>query len=280
MLLLKIALLFLGSSLIIPIDDKVLYDSTMYEEFDYHKQMDENEYEKPFHPTLDDYFSDNDIRWNFCGETTILNVLDFMSIKKSGDRSGLKVVDLVEYFIDESGNMVLAYKNNPAIIDPNGMMSYTSIYWMADRIGKDTGLLNMSLIYGSNDSTWYDPLKKSDISQVVEQMKDVIDDGGVLIVTGGINNEGKVAYYHAFMVTDVLMTAEDDFDMLIIDSLGKGKRGYYGWVTVSDYMATESDERIYTGIKEIYGAIPVTKNYQYHKATIDESNNTAERKMQ
>ena len=223
---------------------------------DYHKQMDYNEYTGNLKPSLQEYFSGYDIRNNFCGEMTLLNVMDIMSQIELGSPSDMNVVDMLNQYFTEDGEVIFAYKNSDRAANPNGSMNNAAMYWMADKIGADKNLWTMSLIYGTNNSTWNEPVLKNDLSLIVDEMQDVFDQNGVIIM--GVNikgSNGKIAYAHWITVLGAKMNDDGSAQLLIIDSLGKDRNGYYGWVNSEEYLTY--DQNKYTGINEVFGVIPV-----------------------
>lgn len=223
----------------------------------YHKQMDYGEYEGYFSLATQKYFGSNDIRKNFCGTATLLNVLDIMLANNNQPISGYNFVDIVnKYYIDYYGDIVNMYKNGDPASNPNGSMNFTAMYWLADKIGKDTSLWEMKLVHGSNDSTYHEPIKKSDLSYWVETtQKEVFSRGGIVIMDIGRNGgSDQIAYLHFITVLDMVVNTDGSAQMLIVDSMGTDRNGFYGWVNSEEYTTYGLKE--YTGILNIYGVIP------------------------
>ena len=151
-------------------------------------------------------------------------------------------------------------------------MSHTAMYWLADKIGKETKLWNTKLIYGTNDSTWKEPIRKSDIKKIVEETnKSIFDKNGIIIMSVGINSKwnseddenyipkgGKIAYYHFIVVLDMQMKPNGAVRMFIVDSMGSDHKGYFGWVNSEAYTSQlPYNNDVYTGIRNIYGLVPM-----------------------
>jgi len=245
----------------------------------FHKQLDKNEYSGKFAPTITNYFGNQKIKWNFCGEMTLLNVLDIMSVQTNGKTSGMKVVDLVnKYFVDKNGKIVPDSPEDTGLVfyDGSGQMTPTSIYNMAETIGNDTGLWTMELVYGVNTNTSIEPVRKSGLEAIVKKAnEDVFEKGGVLIMhvgrRSGWNSAdgenvpikwGTFDYFHFITVLSMRMNPDGSARMLIVDSLGSDGKGFVGWVNTEAYTTPGSLEKIpydsstFTGIKNIYGVIP------------------------
>ena len=231
----------------------------------YHKQMDQSEYIGEFSPAIKNYFGDNDIRYNFCGEMVLLNTLDIITEQKTGNISGLSVKDLVnKYFVDKNGNIATIYQSKGyAFRTKSGDMSPTSIYRIAEKIGNDTNLWQMDLIYGTNDFTSTKPLQKTGLESIVNEIKkSVFDNDGILIMHVGIQANDKFSYFHYITVLDLKINNNGSVDMLIVDSMGTDYGGYYGWVNSEEYTTPLRPDNIkysndiYTGIYNIYGIIP------------------------
>ena len=211
----------------------------------YHKQMDTGEYTGYFLPSLRYYFNGADVRYNFCGVMTILNAMDIIQGYNS-----IGAVELVnKYFVDEKGYIATSHEGRgTAFRASNGSMSPSSLYWMADKIGYNTGLWRMTTVYGTTDFILIAPVKKSDLSAIVDKAKtEVFNNGGVVIAHAGIKEGNHFMYWHFIVITDMVMTADGSADMLIVDSMGADTNGYYGWVNSNDY---------FTSITSLYGVIP------------------------
>ena len=229
---------------IIPIADTGEFDISAH----YHKQMDDGEYTGYFLPSLVQRFGDADIRYNFCGVMTLLNTMDIIQGYNS-----MTAVELVNnYFADNSDN-----------ISNTGSMSPSRLYWTADKIGYETGLWRMNTIYGKTDFTLLEPVRKSELQQVVDKAEEVFNNNGVAIMHVGIADHDQFSYFHFITVVDMKMNANGSVDMLIVDSMGAEHSGYYGWVNSSDYLTSlrpYNDSRynpeVFTGIINIYGVIP------------------------
>lgn len=226
----------------------------------YHKQMDYKEYQGNFLPSLQEYFGDNDVRWNFCGAMTLLNTLDIMSQRELDETSGMTVVDLANQYFTKNGQVIFTYKNGDPAVNPNGSMNHTAIYWLADRIGKDKNLWTMKLIYGTNDSTFKEPVKKNDLQAIAKEMQNVFSQDGVIIMGVAVKGiDGKISYLHFITVLGIVMKRDGSAQMLIVDSMGKDHNGYYGWVNSEEYLTYNQDE--YTGILNVYGVIPIKSTF-------------------
>ena len=211
----------------------------------YHKQMDASEYTGDFLPSLRYYFNGTDVRYNFCGVMTLLNVMDIIQGYNS-----IGAVELVnKYFVDNKGYIATSHEGRgTAFRASNGSMPPSSLYWMADKIGYNTGLWRMAVVYGTTDFILIAPIKKSDLSVVVDKAKtEVFNRGGVVIAHAGIKEGNHFMYWHFIVITDMIMTADGSVDMLIVDSMGADTNGYYGWVNSNDYFAS---------ITSLYGVIP------------------------
>ena len=218
---------------------------------DYHKQMDAGEYTGDFLPSLRYYFNGADVRYNFCGVMTVLNVMDILQGYNS-----ITAVELVnKYFVDEKGDIAMSHEGRgTAFRASNGSMSPSSLYWMADKIGYDTGLWRMAVVYGSTNFILIQPIKKSDLSAVVDKAKtEVFANNGVIIAHVGIASAGQFSYWHFIVIEDMKISISGDLELLIVDSMG-----YYGWVNANDYLVSAEpyNSDIFTGIVNLYGVIP------------------------
>lgn len=252
----------------------------------FHKQMDKNEYTGKFAPILQKYFGENDIRFNFCGPMTLTNVLDIMSDVRTGKPYGMEVPDLVnKYFIDKNGNIAPILDNGLAFYGSNGSMTPTALYWIAEKIGSDTGLWNMDLVYGTKNFERNTPVRKTELEAVVQKAKEeVFDKGGVLIMHIGRRKytTGKETsmrpdmdvfdYYHYLTILDMKMNPDGSAEMLVVDSMGRNQNGYVGWVNSEAFtipwnetpplnaqgepMERQYDPNVFTGIYNMYGVVP------------------------
>ena len=233
---------------IVPMADTgIKYDISSY----YHKQMDNSEYRYGFLYSVRDYFNGEDVRYNFCGVMTLLNTMDI--IQGYNSMSATEIVNT--YFVDDNGNIVPTYEGRgSAFRDSNGSMSPTSLYWMADKIGADTDLWHMTVVYGAVDFTLLEPVRKSDVEQIVEKAKtEVFANNGVIIAHVGIASAGQFSYWHFIVIEDMKISISGDLELLIVDSMG-----YYGWVNANDYLVSAEpyNSDIFTGIVNLYGVIP------------------------
>lgn len=244
----------------------------------FHRQMDEGEYEGEFVPVIARYFGNWNVKYFFCGEMTLLNALDIMSVRATGNTYGLGVVDLLnEYFVGENGEIVAnPYGGGTVFYARDGQMTPAGVFHRAEAIGLDTGLWKTELIYGVNTYTAIEPVRKSDLEAIVKIAKeDVFDKGGVLIMhvgrrSGWDSSEdenapkkwGGFEYFHFITVLDMQMNSDGSARMLIVDSFGSDDNGFVGWVNSEIYTTPGSlngimyDRSIFTGIKNIYGVIP------------------------
>jgi len=233
---------------IVPMADTgIKYDISSY----YHKQMDSYEYRYGFLYSVRDYFDGEDVRYNFCGVMTLLNTMDI--IQGYNSVSATEIVNT--YFVDDNGNIVSTYEGRgSAFRDSNGSISPTSLYWMADKIGADTELWYMTVVYGAVDFTLLEPVRKSDVEQIVEKAKtEVFDNNGAVIAHVGIASAGQFSYWHFIVIEDMKINTSGDLELLIVDSMG-----YYGWVNANEYLisAEPYNSDIFTGIVNLYGVIP------------------------
>lgn len=222
----------------------------------YHNQMDVGEYVGEFSLPVAQYFGNYDIRWNFCGAMSLLNVVEIMS----GGQTELTVVEMVnKYFVEGDKISSVHEGRGSAFRAPNGSMYPTAIYYMADKIGKDTGLWQTSVVYGSIDFTVKMSIEVADMSAVIAESKEqIFDKGGVLIAHVGIPSGGVFSYYHFLVITDMRLNNLNEPEMFVIDSLGKSFDGYAGWVNVSKYtIPANYNTVIFTGIYNLYGITPL-----------------------
>jgi len=132
----------------------------------YHNQMNTDEYVGEFSLPVAQYFGNYDIRWNFCGTMTLLNTLEIMS----GGQADLTTVELVNKYFVEDDKIASVYEGRgSAFRAPNGSMYPTAVYYMADKIGKDTGLWQTSVVYGSIDFTVKMPIELADMNAIIAE---------------------------------------------------------------------------------------------------------------
>ncbi len=232
----------------------------------FHRQMDYNEYTNAFKPSLQKYFEGYDIRYNFCGTMTLLNALDIMSERQTSHISEITAAELANtYYVDNYGEIINTYKNGDPAVNPSGSMNDTAMYWLTDTIGQSTGLWSTKLLHGNNNSTWSDPVKKSELNQLISDAQVIFNQSGILIISAGINHNSHYAYDHFLIVLNIRMNADNSAEMLIVDSMGADKQGFYGWVNSDDYFISTNEGDQYTGIMNVYGLIPLQNDLEYFK---------------
>jgi len=223
----------------------------------YHKQLDNSEYIGEFAPAIKTYLN-GDYAWNFCGVMTLLNALEYFYITQKGLDYPLSAIEMVnKYFVNDNGGMVYAYKDRGyAFRDPNGSMSPAAVYWLADKIGKDTGLWAMDILHGYNDFTPSVPITQDNLTDTVNLAQErVFSNGGVLIAHVGIASGEEFSYYHYLLILG-MRVSNGIPQMLIVDSMGADHNGFYGWVNINDYVIDKDNPSVYTGLANLYSLIP------------------------
>jgi hypothetical protein len=241
--------------------------------FDYHRQLDDSEYSETFSYPISSYLNKNSFKGNFCGEMSLLNALDIMSMRSFRNVSGLTVSDLVnKYFVDPNTNTILAtYKNNNFAFDnPSGVMNPTAMYYILKSVGEDSTLWSTEIIRGNAESKYQEPAKVADLDSIIEKANEkVFSKGGIIIADATVNTswketyplsfvpkDSKYFYGHFFVILGMYKNSRGEYIMKIVDSLGSDKNGYYGDVNILAYTLSPNFDSKYTGLTNLFGLIP------------------------
>ncbi len=240
-----------------------------------HLQKNPAEYDGEFDSVLGQYIRFDKSGINYCGEATLLNLLDALSMIKTGKKSGLSILEFMNKYFVVNGQIAPAYNETGLIVNRNGTMSPRAVYGLAEKIASEYGY-QIKILHGNEGlSSNNPPIKKSDLRTLVEENQEAFKNGGIAIMLTSRNAtwEGKeneeanpnvkiLDFYHYTLVTDMVINQDETISFLNIDPLGLDGDGSMAYVRVDNNSYTIPDltkysDNIYTGIDKIFLLTPI-----------------------
>lgn len=225
-----------------------------------HSQKDPKEYITPFKSEFQQYFAEKNITNNFCGPAVITTILE----KYQHFPTTISQV-VNEYFREPNGEIIPEY----IFASDNGAMSAKSVYNQLKQIGIKTNLWQTTIMRGNPDLTEKEPLKKAEINNFGDSVKNVIDQGGLVAVrvsrntTWGsdVKSDSRSNFFHYSIIADVKKDEFNNHIFLIVDPLSFNQNesdGIVSWVTADDYSfpVNKFNPEIFTGFYEAFSIIP------------------------
>ncbi len=240
-----------------------------------HLQTNPAEYMGEFDPVLGQYIRFDKSGLNYCGEATLLNLLDTLAIMQTGKTSELSILEFMNKYFIVDGQLAPAYNNEGLIVNRNGSMSPKAIYGLATKIA-DEYAYQIQILHGNeNLDTNNPPVKKEDLSKLVTENQEFFQNGGIAIVLvsrsasweAKENEEANpnvkiLDFYHYVLVTDMVINPDGSISFLVVDPLGFDGEGSIIYVRMDNNSYTIPDltkysDTIYTGIDKIFLLTPV-----------------------
>lgn len=239
-----------------------------------HLQKNPEEYEGKFNPVLEQYIRFDKSGINNCGEATLLNLLDTLSMIKTGKKSDLSILEFMNKYFISNGQIAPAYNGEGLVINRNGSMSPRAVYGLAEKIANEYGY-QIKILHGNEGlSSDNAPVKKDDLQKLVEENQEAFKNGGIAIMLSSRNAtwEGKenedahpnvkiLDFYHYTLVTDMVINQDKTISFLNVDPLGLDGDGSIIYVRVDNNSYTIPDltkysDKTYTGIDKIFLLTP------------------------
>jgi hypothetical protein len=124
-----------------------------------HLQHNENEYLNQFDSVLEQYLEWGKNGINYCGPTTLLNLLDTLSKIRNNTPSNLTIIDFMNKYLLDNNTIATAYENQGLVINEDGTMSPRAVYGLAEQIAHEYDY-DLRVLYGDENFYKTPQLKK------------------------------------------------------------------------------------------------------------------------